>query len=64
MKVKRTITIDSEVDKNIERIIDRKMKGINAKTFKELKRLNKQVNYSSVVNDLLKRAIKMNDMGF
>ena len=63
MKVRRTISIDREIDKEIEKILDEKISNMKAKSYKELKRLNRSINYSSVVEELIRKALKAKRFG-
>jgi len=58
MKVRRTISIDSETDKEIEKILDEEISKLSAKSYRELRRMNRKINYSTIVDKLLKKAIK------
>lgn len=54
-KVMRSLTLDKEVVINVENIMRKKQESKKTKP--------REINFSSTINDLLKRAIKINDMG-
>ena len=51
MKVRHTITIDSELEKEIYRILDDEIKKYSHLNYKKLQKIKKKLNFSTVVND-------------
>ena len=62
MKVRRTITIDSKLDKRITDIIDREISKRIEKgkiTSKKIREIQKEVNFSAVVEKLIKKGLEV-----
>lgn len=62
MKVRKSIMIESEIDKEIAKMVDmefqREIKKLKSIKEKEIRQIQKKVNYSEMVNRLLKKGIR------
>ena len=65
MKVRISITIDSGLDKEIRRMIEREIeiRTKNVKNAKEIRKIIKELNYSSVVERLIRKGIEARRIG-
>jgi len=63
MKVRRSITIDREIDKEIEKILDEKISNMETRSYKELRKINRTINYSLVIEELVKKALELKKHG-
>jgi len=65
MKVRISITIDSGLDKEIRRMIEREIeiRTKNVKNAKEIRKIIKELSYSSVVERLIRKGIAARRIG-
>ncbi len=65
MKVRISITIDSGLDKEIRRMIEREIeiRTKNVKNAKEIRKIIKELSYSSVVERLIRKGIEARRIG-
>ena len=66
MKVKRTISIDSELDRKISELVDkelqRALRGKNLNS-RELIKIQRKYNYSRIVEELIRKGMAVKDIG-